>query len=194
MLIPDITSVVLSVSKHSLQILNNITEPPEPLSQGLPIDIETTTDLLDALTSIESKVEVVVKLIVYVIALCSIISSFLPPPLDKDDKITTVFDKIRTYKVYSWIRSTIDVFGSNVGWARNVTSKSGLRLIHNIILGLGSAKAAQDLADAAIELNKNKKQDEEDNKPVDKNEENDKPVGENEKDDKPVDENDVDKK
>lgn len=194
MLILDITSVVLSASEHSLHLLNITTDFSDPLSQGLPIDTETTTDLLDALTSIERKVETVVKLIVYIIALCSVISSFLPPPLDKDDKVTTVFDKIRTYKVYSWIRSVIDVLGSNVGWARNVTSKSGLRLIHSIILGLGSAKAAQDLADAAIELSKNKKQDEEDDKPVDKIEEDDNPVGKNVEDDKPVNENEVDKK
>lgn len=161
----------LSVIGNFLQLLPHksvLTAPPgilpyqlvpaTPTGDLLSAQVPTTDDFEILLNTIDKKISFILHIGTYVITICSILSTILPPALPSDFEATNFSEKLRKLKAYAIFRNIISVCGSNVGWARNLTSPGGMKIIRNIILGLGSAEALKDLGKASEELAEKKEE------------------------------------
>lgn len=170
----------LSVIGNFLQLLPHesvLTESPgilpyqlvqaAPTGDLLSAQVPTTDDFEILLNAIDKKISFILHIGTYVITICSILSTLLPPALPSDFEATDFSEKLRKLKAYAILRNIVSVCGSNVGWARNLTSPGGMKIIRNVILGLGSAEALKDLGKASEELAEKKEEEEEKDK-VDK--------------------------
>lgn len=96
------------------------------------------------------------SIVVYVIAIGSLLSALTPPPLKKDEQASSIGGKIRKTKIYNFWYRIVSFCAANIGWAKNISSPKVMTVVTEILKGVSNKQAVNDLANVAEEEVKKK--------------------------------------